>query len=64
MDGKMGHCPDYYPLIRAARYLGVPPWELADRPRVWLEWALTCKAAEDGARAARMRIDIGQTGDD
>ncbi len=31
--------PDYYALIKAAKYLGVPPWELAERPTYWQEWA-------------------------
>lgn len=42
----MGAVPEYYPLIRAARYLGVPPWELLDQPAVWMEWALICQGAE------------------
>ena len=45
----MGACPDWYPLIRAARYLGVAPWELLNQPRVWTEWALTAEAAENAA---------------
>jgi hypothetical protein len=43
--------PDWYPLIKAARYLGVAPWELADQPQVWMAWALTAEAAEIGAQA-------------
>lgn len=41
--------PEWYPLIRAARYLGVPPWELAQQPRQWMEWAHIAQAAEAGA---------------
>ena len=48
--GEMGECPDYYPVIRAARYLHVPPWALSDEAAAWTEWALTCEAAEIGAR--------------
>ena len=51
----MGACPEWYPLLRAARYLRVPPWELAVQPLAWQEWALTAEAAEaetfaDGSR--------------
>lgn len=37
-------------MIRAARYLGVAPWELAGRPKVWIAWALDAEAAEIGAQ--------------
>lgn len=43
----MGACPEWYPLIQAARYLGVPPWELAERPLIWREWALAAMAADN-----------------
>lgn len=46
----MGACPEWYPLLRAARYLGVAPWELLERPRVWVDWAGTAEAAELDAR--------------
>lgn len=38
--------PEWYPLIRAARYLGVPPWQLAEMPVIWQEWALMAESAE------------------
>lgn len=37
--GAMGECPDWYELIQAARYLGVPPWDLAMQPVCWRNWA-------------------------
>lgn len=43
--------PEWYPLIRAARYLGVAPWELAQQPRQWMDWANIAQNAE--AEAAR-----------
>lgn len=52
----MGACPDWYPLIQAARYLGVAPWELVERPRVWLQWALASQAAEAGAETERIKV--------
>jgi len=42
----MGECPDWFILLRAARWLGVAPWELAERSQVWLEWALASMKAE------------------
>jgi len=41
-----------YRLIKAAELLHTPPWELATMPAAWAEWALTVRAAEDGAREA------------
>ena len=43
----MGECPDWFPLIRAARYLGVPPWELAAMPVCWRNWALIAQDVEN-----------------
>ena len=42
--------PDWYPLVRAAKYLGVAPWELAERPSWWQEVALVAEAAEAEAQ--------------
>ena len=47
----MGALPDWYPLLRAARYLQVAPWELAARPIVWVDWALMAESAENEAQA-------------
>jgi hypothetical protein len=38
--------PDWYPLLRAARYLRVAPWDLLRQPIVWRDWALMSEAAE------------------
>jgi len=53
----MGACPEWYPLLKAARYLGVAPWELNQQPRMWLEWALTAQAAENEAQAMILKRD-------
>lgn len=37
-------------MIRAARYLGVAPWELAKQSVYWRNLALAFEAAENGAR--------------
>jgi hypothetical protein len=49
----MGECPPEYPLIAAARYLGVAVWELEERPTAYRDWALVTMEAE-----ARARRDI------
>lgn len=46
----MGSLPDWYVVIRVARYLGVAPWDLVEQPRAWLEWALDAAAAEADAQ--------------
>ncbi len=48
----MGAMPDWYPLIRAARYLGVPPWDLLQRAAVWQTWAIIAEGAENEAQEA------------
>lgn len=49
----MGECPDWYPLMRAARYMKVAPWELADKPICWQNWANIAEFAEDRADAEK-----------
>ncbi|MBX6770885.1 MAG: hypothetical protein IRY83_04115 [Chloroflexi bacterium] len=51
----MGHPPEWYLLIRAARYLGVAPWELARQSSVWRDWALISQSAEAEAEAEAMK---------
>ncbi len=46
----MGECPDWYLLFKAARYLGVAPWELENQHPLWLEWAVHALTAEASAR--------------
>jgi hypothetical protein len=49
--------PDWYPNLRAAKYLGVPPWELDKDPekRMWTEWALAAEAAEAHAKQPKTK---------
>lgn len=35
--------------MRAARWLGTPPWEMAERPSYWRDVALLAEAAEQAA---------------
>lgn len=47
----MGECPSWYRLLKAAKYLGVPPWELAKQPHTWVNMAEAAQDAEAHARA-------------
>lgn len=49
-EGELGECPDYYPLIQVAKYLGVAPWELFKQSLFWKNAALRCMQAEYSAR--------------
>lgn len=42
----MGEAPDWWFLIRAARYLGVAPWDLARQPVFWMDAALVTETVE------------------
>jgi hypothetical protein len=42
--------PDWYPLIVAAKYLGVPPWDLLERSVWWRDKALIAMSAEKQAK--------------
>lgn len=48
-SGNLGAVRWWYPLIRAAKYLGVAPWELAAQPGFWRTWALQAETAETQA---------------
>ncbi len=54
-EGDVGEPPDWYLLIRAARYLGVAPWDLAERSVVWRDWALIAESAEAEAEAEAVK---------
>lgn len=45
----MGHAPDWWQLVAAARYLKVAPWELHAQPVWWLHMALDAMEAENHA---------------
>lgn len=45
----MGHMPEWYPYMRAARSLGCRPWELIDQPLCWVAWAIGAEQAENRA---------------
>jgi len=42
----MGELPDWYLLIRAARYLQTTPWELAKQSEFWVGAAMAAQNAE------------------
>jgi hypothetical protein len=43
----MGEVPSWYLLLQAARYLRVPPWDLAKKPVWWMRIALAAQSAEN-----------------
>ena len=54
----MGEPPEWYGVIQAAKYLGVPPWDLMNQPVIWMVWALEAQKAEVQAEnAARNRSE-------
>lgn len=50
MDGRMGECPDWYPLFVAADRCHCPPWELLQQSVWWHDKALIAVEAENGAQ--------------
>lgn len=54
-DGAMGEQPDWYPLIVAARAMGVAPWELHAQPVFWTEVGLAYQQAELALRRHQMK---------
>lgn len=40
------YCPDWYPIIQAAKYLNVAPWELLAQSIYWRDKALIAMTAE------------------
>jgi len=42
----MGCRPEWYTLIRAGRYLGIPPDRLLEMHPMWLTWAAVAESTE------------------
>lgn len=38
--------PEWYALVKAAKYLGVAPWDLMDQPMWWMVWGIEAWQAE------------------
>ena len=54
--------PNFVPLMRAAKYMGVAPWDLAKQPHHYMEWALfieraVAEADADIRRANQQKAD-------
>ena len=45
----------WYRVVRAAKYLGVAPWDLSERPQFWLSVAEEAQASEATASRARQQ---------
>lgn len=54
-QGRAGNPPSWYLLLRASKYINVPPWELAKKPTIWRDWALVAESAERYAEAKHSR---------
>lgn len=52
----------WYRIVAAARYLGVPPWELAERPFSWVQMAEAANDAEARAEKQREKNAEAQAG--
>jgi len=44
--GRLGEVPDWYVILKAAKYLGCAPWELEQAPIAWLFRALAAMEAD------------------
>jgi len=53
----MGTMPEWYLIIQAAKYLGVPVWDLLERGVAWIGYALAAMSAESSARETLARIE-------
>lgn len=53
--------PNWYRLIQAAKYLGVAPWDLAQRPVWWMNIAVAAQNAEHAAEQARKRKEANRS---
>lgn len=49
-DGATGSIPPWYRLIKAAQYLKVSPWDLAEKPYWWITRAEVAIDAEERHR--------------
>lgn len=58
----MGEVPDWYLLLRAARYLRVAPWDLLAQPSIWQEWARMAEQAEAESQRQRQASQARKAG--
>jgi hypothetical protein len=47
---RFGSAPEWYMVLRAAKYLGVAPWELLEHSSYWMHIALAAEWAEGKAK--------------
>lgn len=58
--GQLAELPDWYPRIKAAKYLGVPPDWFEDKWEGWQDWALMAEKGEAEARhQLRLEAEAG-----
>lgn len=46
--------PSWFPVLKAAQYMGIPPWELEEHPH-WLHRGLMALNAENSARNVKVQ---------
>lgn len=46
---------EWYLLVRASRYFGVTPWELAQQSSYWMNLALTCESIDTSVQNEMMK---------
>jgi hypothetical protein len=54
-NGRPDEIDPMVPLILAARYLRVPPWELINQPTYYRDWALLIRGTEQLIEAEATR---------
>ena len=58
----MGEAPDWWFHLRAARYLGVAPWDLAEQPLFWRNIALIAEDVEVTFQQDQQRREQAKSG--
>lgn len=58
----MGEAPDWWFHVRAARYLGVSPWDLAGQPVFWRNVALISEDVEAQFQQDMQRREQSRSG--
>jgi|GEM_PF-2039727 len=54
-DSPDGETLDWLELIQTAKFLGVAPWELAEKPITWLKMGMLAREVENHAAALYRR---------
>jgi hypothetical protein len=55
MEAPPGWLIDEWNLFQAARWMGVAPWELAERPAFWLEHGLFMQQVDGEVQSGQVK---------